>query len=130
MEYGAFKHKARQNLTVAEWCFEQGHFDACCNRAYYAMYHVAIAVLAAEGVTPSKSQIDHAWVQSQFVTHFCKRRKVFPQLKNYLSDAQTWRNRADYRPEPLNQRKASQQMRWAREFVHTIARRLDEYHES
>jgi uncharacterized protein (UPF0332 family) len=67
MDYLAFQEKARQNLTVAEWCYRQGHYDACCNRAYYAMYHAAIAVLAREGITPSQQQIDHGWVQSQFV---------------------------------------------------------------
>ncbi len=130
MDYTAFKHKARQNLTVAEWCYQQGHYDACCNRAYYAMYHAAIAVLAQEGVTPSQSQIDHGWVQGQFVTYFCNRQKIFPRLKNYLLDAQTRRNQADYRPEKLNQRKASQQLRWANEFVHALLRKIEQHDES
>jgi uncharacterized protein (UPF0332 family) len=59
MDYVAFKDKARQNLTVAEWCYQQGYYDACCNRAYYAIYHAAIAILAQEGITPSQQQIDH-----------------------------------------------------------------------
>jgi uncharacterized protein (UPF0332 family) len=40
MEYTGFKEKARQNLTVAEWCDQQGYYDACCNRAYYAIYYL------------------------------------------------------------------------------------------
>jgi hypothetical protein len=26
MDYTGFKEKARQNLTVAEWCYPQGHY--------------------------------------------------------------------------------------------------------
>jgi hypothetical protein len=32
MDYTGFKAKTYQNLTVAEWCCEQGHYEACCNR--------------------------------------------------------------------------------------------------
>ncbi len=110
MDYTEFKHKARQNLRVAEWCYQEGHYDACCNRAYYAMYHAAIAALADEDVMPSYSRLDHGWVQSQFVAYYCNRRKIFPKLRNSLLDAQMRRNQADYRPEKLNQRKANQQL--------------------
>lgn len=130
MDYTEFTHKARQNLTVAQWCYQEGHYDACCNRAYYAMYHAAIAALAHEGVMPSHSHLDHGWVQSQFVTCFCNRRKIFPKLRNSLLDAQTRRNQADYRPEQLNQRKANQQLQWANEFVHTVLRRTEQHDES
>jgi uncharacterized protein (UPF0332 family) len=130
MDYLAFKEKARQNLTVAEWCYQQGHYDACCNRAYYAMYHAAIAALANEGVIPSHSHLDHGWVQSQFVTYFCKRHKIFPSLRSYLTDAQTRRNQADYRPELLNRRKAKQQLDWASAFVVPVLRRIKNYDES
>ncbi len=40
MNFTDFKDKALQNLAVAEWCQENGHYDACCNRAYYAMYKI------------------------------------------------------------------------------------------
>lgn len=119
VNFSDFKEKSRQNLAVAEWCYENGHYDACCNRAYYAMYHAAIAALANEGITPSQKQIDHGWVQSRFVIHFCKRHKIFPKLKTYLQDAQRIRDTADYHAEPLNRKKARLQMNWAKEFVQT-----------
>jgi uncharacterized protein (UPF0332 family) len=124
MDYSGFAPKARQNLTVAEWCYQQGHYDACCNRAYYAMYHAAIAVLASEGVTPTQAQIDHGWVQSQFVTHFCNRQKIFPAFRKHLQEAQKMRDLADYRPECINQRKARQQMFVAQNFVLSILARF------
>jgi len=123
MDYRDFKAKASQNLTVAEWCYQNGHYDACCNRAYYAMFQVAIAALANKGITPSQDHIDHTWVQSHFVKYFCNEHKIFPKFRNYLLDAQTRRNQADYRPESLNQRKANQQLSWANEFVQTVSTR-------
>jgi len=126
MGFTDFKKKARQNLAVAEWCRENGHYDACCNRAYYAMYHAAIAVLAGKHVTPSQTHIDHGWVQTQFVIHFCKRNKIFPKFRTYLQDAQKTRDLADYRPELLNRKKAGRQLILAREFVQAILRRFTE----
>jgi len=124
-----FKEKARQNLTVAEWCQENGHYDACCNRAYYAMYHAAIAVLADKNITPSQSHIDHGWVQTRFVTHFCNRNKIFPKFRAYLQDAQRIRDMADYRPELLNRKKGRRQLDRAQEFVQVVLRRLQSHDE-
>ena len=129
MDYTDFKEKARQNLTVAKWCFQQGHYDACCNRAYYAMYQAAIAALAKEGIVPTQDRIDHDWVQSQFVSYFCNRHKIFPKFRSYLVDAQRRRDIADYTPEPLQQKKAKQQLEWAKEFVSSVLRRLSAYDE-
>lgn len=124
-----FRDKSQQNLTVAEWCYENGHYDACCNRTYYAMYHAAIAVLAQEGIIPSHDHIDHGWVQSQFVTHFCNRRKIFPKFRKFLPSAQENRNWADYRVECLQKKRAKRQLDRTREFVLALLRRIDEYNE-
>ena len=129
MDYTAFKEKARQNLTVAEWCFQQGHYDACCNRAYYAMYQAAIAALANEGITPTEEHIDHGWVQSHFVSHFCHRRKIFPKFKTSLQNAQENRNWADYTPERLQRKRAQRQLNHAKEFVQCLLRRFVEHDE-
>ncbi len=85
MNFTDFKDKALQNLAVAEWCQENGHYDACCNRAYYAMYHAAIAALADRHITPSQTHIDHGWVQTQFVIHFCNRNKNFSEIQNIFA---------------------------------------------
>jgi len=129
IQYTGFLSKAQQNLKVAEWCFEQGHYDACCNRAYYAMFHAAIATLAQDGVTPIADRIDHGWVQSLFVIHFCNRRKVFPQFRQSLQDAQRRRDLADYKPDLLNRGKAKEQLTWAQTFVQAILGRLRNQHE-
>lgn len=129
MNYRNFKEKAQQNLIVAEWCYQNGHYDACCNRAYYAMYHAAIAALANEEITPSQDHIDHSWVQSHFVSYFCNRNKIFPKFRGYLVETQRRRNLADYKPDLLGQKKAKQQLNWAQEFVQSLLRRLPNHDE-
>ena len=124
-----FKEKARQNLTVAEWCYVNGHYDACCNRAYYAMYHAAIAVLSTVGIEPSEKNIDHGWVQGQFVSYFCNRNKIFPAFRRHLQDAQKIRDLADYKPEPQNQRSTARQLSRAKEFVQSLFTRLQNHDE-
>ena len=124
MDYIKFKKKAKQNLSVAEWCFENRHYDAACNRAYYAMYHAAIAALANEGIKPQDSKIKHSWVQSHFALYFCKRDKIFPKFNGYLPKAQKRRDKADYRPELVSIKQAKRQLIWAREFVNSLLRRI------
>jgi len=38
-----FLNKAEENLTAAQICFENGLYNACANRAYYAALHAAVA---------------------------------------------------------------------------------------
>jgi len=124
MDFTDFENKAHQNLTVAAWCYEHSHYDACCNRAYYAMYHAALAVLSTVGIEPSEKNIDHGWVQGQFANYFCNRHKIFPAFRRHLQDAQRIRDLADYKPEPLSRKKTEQQLRRAQEFVQSLFRRL------
>lgn len=122
-----FSQKAQQNLAVSMWCYDVGHYDACCNRAYYAMYHAAIAVLSNVGIEPSEKNIDHGWVQGQFVSYFCNRHKMFPSFRRHLQDAQKIRDLADYHPTPVSRKLAGHQVTHAKEFVQSILKRLESY---
>jgi uncharacterized protein (UPF0332 family) len=46
--------KARRSIDVAQRLLSEGDTDIAASRTYYAMYCVAIALLAAEGETYSK----------------------------------------------------------------------------
>jgi uncharacterized protein (UPF0332 family) len=37
MDHQIWIEKANENLASAELCFEQGYFNACANRLYYAI---------------------------------------------------------------------------------------------
>ncbi len=71
-----FLAKAEENLTAAHICFENGLYNACANRAYYAALHAAVAALAHRGIRRDK--ISHGQVQADFSGELIKRRKVYP----------------------------------------------------
>ena len=118
-----FLNKAKENLKVSESYFDNGFYDACANRAYYAAFQLAIAALADKGI---KSDInDHKWVQATFSSNLIKKSKVYPgKLKSYLMDMQTIRNQADYTSENISKRLASQQLSKAKEMVELIEKEL------
>ncbi len=131
-----FLEKSLENLAVAEWTFENRHYNACANRAYYekplrpfaslrAMLQAAVAALASVGITPKTGIIDHGWVQGTFARELTSRRKMFPGMASYLNDVRLIRNIADYKPERVSRRKASQALRIARTRVETIRKELE-----
>ncbi len=120
-----FKEKSLENLAVAEWTFENGHYNACANRAYYAMFQAALAALASVGIMPKTEIVEHRWVQGTFARELTSRRKMFPGMGSYLNDVRLVRDIADYRPEKVNQRRASQVLRVARTMVESIRKELE-----
>jgi len=120
-----FLAKAKENLTVAEWSYENDHYNASANRAYYAAFQAAMAALANAGII-EKHRISHGAVQSLFVTELTRRRKIYPShLKSYLTDLQRIRDDADYELGTVSKKKASTQLKQAKEFVETIAKEIE-----
>ncbi len=80
--------KATENLTAANLCLQHGLRNASVNRAYYAMFHAAIAALIHHGISKSGEMWRHDFVQAEFSRALIQRRKVFPgSLKDALSKA-------------------------------------------
>ena len=118
-----FLNKARENSRVAQICFDNGFYNACANRAYYAAFHVAIAVLADKGRKSDKNA--HKWVQATSIGQLIKRRKIYPtKLRSYLMNMQAIRNQADYTDENVSKRLASQQLSKAKEMLQSIEKEL------
>ncbi len=118
-----FFNKATANLTVARMCFDNGFYDACANRVYYAVFHAAIAALADKGI--DRDKIDHKQVQADFSEKLIKRQKIYPsKLKSYLMDIQGVRNQADYSHESVSKYLAFQQIRKADEMILLIGKEL------
>lgn len=104
-----FFDKARENLNAAQICFDQGFYNACANRVYYAALHGAIAALTARGIKIEK--IDHKLVQSEFNGRLIHRQKLYPaKLKAYLPDMQALRNTADYTTDTVSKAKVSKRL--------------------
>lgn len=118
MGFSSFWNKADENKNAAQLCIENDFYNACANRAYYSMYHAAIAILIARGFPPTQKQIDHNWVQSTFARELINRKKIFPgKIGKYLLDAQIIRNDADYDEASINKKKAKRQLTRCQEFI-------------
>lgn len=117
--------KASENLAAAQLCFDHGYFNACANRLYYAMFQAGAAVLLKHGLLPSKEQIGHDWLQSNFAGQLIHRRKIVPaKFRSYLSEAYLLRVRADYRVFPVSKKIVSQELRKANDFVSSIKQEI------
>ena len=113
--------KAKENLTAAELCLQHGLRNASVNRAYYAMFHAAIAALIHHGISKSGEMWKHEFVQAEFSRALIQRRKVFPShLKGYLPEAIEQRQVADYDAKPISERIARRVLQLAQEFLSQI----------
>ena len=118
-----FLAKAAECLLTAESEFANGRYNSCANRCYYACYQAAIAALLREGIR-ARGPWGHEFVQGQFVGQLINRRKCYePDLRNVLIENQRLREKADYRPELVNEVQASRAVRRARLFVTAVQRR-------
>jgi len=120
-----FLTKAKENLTAAQLCFENGLYNACANRTYYAAMQAAIAALAHKGIRRDK--IDHAQVRADFSGELIKRRKIYPsKLKSMLYEMQIARNQADYSSEPVSRKIASRRLAKLQEMFGYIEKEISD----
>jgi uncharacterized protein (UPF0332 family) len=52
----AFFMKVAQELAMADLAWQSGDYNSIANRAYYAAFHAAIAILALDGMTSSTNE--------------------------------------------------------------------------
>ena len=50
--FSSLRNKSDENIKAAQLCFDNGFYNACANRAYYAMFHAAVAILIVKGSPP------------------------------------------------------------------------------
>ncbi|MBF0103311.1 MAG: HEPN domain-containing protein [Desulfobacterales bacterium] len=116
--------KAKNNLMAAQLCYDNGFYDGCANRAYYAGFQASIAALIHRGI--KRDKIDHKLVQADFSEQLIKRQKIYPaKLKSYLMDMQLIRNRADYTHESISQKLALLQISKAKEMMELIGKDIE-----
>ncbi len=118
-------NKANENLEAARLCHQNTHYNACTNRAYYAMLQAAVAILSAKGFHSQENRIDHMRLQSTFANELINRRKILPaKFKSYLPDAQFFRNAADYETLMISKTTAQRQLAQTMEFVESVKKEL------
>jgi uncharacterized protein (UPF0332 family) len=115
--------KAIESLLTAETESINARYNSCANRCYYACFQAAIAALLMEGIKPS-GQWNHQFVHAKFVGVLINQRKRYDtQLRRVLSDNQSLRDKADYRPEFVTETQASRALRRTRMFITAIRQR-------
>ena len=84
--------RSRQDLAWARSALERGEYRLALNRAYYAAFHLATAVLANLGVVRHR----HSAVESAFHEHLIKPGLIEPEYGRFYREARQWRENADY----------------------------------
>ena len=114
--------RAYETLSSAEVLYHQGQDSASIvNRAYYAMFYAALALLATIGQETSK----HSGVISLFDKHFIKSEILPKEMGKFLHRAFDMRHTGDYEDQiELTQEQALQVLESAIQFVNSIEEKL------
>ena len=126
MEWEDYWRKAHENLTVADWAYQNGKHNASASRAYYAVFLASIAaLLKLTDYRMRKNQWDHDQVQAELNLRLITRRKVLPAaLGRIPMDLIVLRHQADYKAQPVSAKAAKAAVEQAREFLAAIASAL------
>jgi uncharacterized protein (UPF0332 family) len=106
--------KAARALRAAETLMQAGDAEFAADRAYYAMFHTAQALLRERDLRYRK----HASVHAAYGRHFAKTGLLDPKYHRWLLDAFDERLRGDYDAEvTFDPASVSQWIDQAREFL-------------
>jgi uncharacterized protein (UPF0332 family) len=131
MDWQGFLNKAQSNLRVAERAYADNEPDASVSRAYYAVFHAALAALLKLTDYRRKGQSwDHGNVSAEFSRRLIMHRKVFSgDLARIPADLRMYRHKADYNSDTIGEKTAGQVLKLAQEFVLAVINRLGEKNE-
>jgi uncharacterized protein (UPF0332 family) len=91
-EVALYIDHAHQMLEVAEHNLDDGFYSSAVNRAYYAIFYAANALLATQGLARSK----HSGVISAFREHFVKPGLIEPGYSRLYGRVMSDRQAGDY----------------------------------
>ena len=114
---------ARQMLEVAAHNLANGFYGSAINRAYYAIFYAANALLATRGLSRSK----HSGVIAAFRQHFVKPGLIESEYSYIYGRVMDNRHVSDYEIQlPIDAQVAEDDLRDARRFVERIERFLQQ----
>lgn len=115
--------RARRYLKTAALVMEDGDFETCVSRAYYAMFFVARELLRREDITPNT----HQGLINQFGLRFVKAGDLPARFGRMLREAKELREFSEYAEERVLSREEAQvTLRDAEEFVERISGLLED----
>jgi uncharacterized protein (UPF0332 family) len=120
--------KAHESLEGAQSEFDNGRYNNCANRCYYAAFQAAIGALIRAGITPPSRSEEwgHNYLQAAFIGQLINRRKLYPSaLRGTLEQNYRLRVVADYRRDDVTQVRASRAVGRTEDFIETIRRETE-----
>lgn len=118
--------KSRECLASADADLAAGRNNSVANRAYYAAFQAAIALLIENDVRPRRSSWEHKFVMSQFSAKLVRRRKIIPsEHRGVLERLLESRVTADYRSQSVSTADARRIVREAGALVGEAERALE-----
>ena len=91
-EVALYVEHAQQMLQVADHNLADGFYASAINRAYYAIFYAANALLATKGLSRSK----HSAVVATFRQHFIKPRLIEGEYSDIYGRVMDDRHKGDY----------------------------------
>jgi uncharacterized protein (UPF0332 family) len=85
MAWQVYLAKARNSLRTAQSAYEQGDFDSCPSRAYFAVFQAEVAALVKR-TEFRQDEWRHERVQAEFNQRLIHARKVFPASLRSIHD--------------------------------------------
>lgn len=115
--------RAKQDLSDAEFNYENKRYLNANNRAYYAIFHAIKAVLALERVDFKR----HKDVLAYFNQHYIKTEKFPKLISKKISQASKVREDSDYDDEFIpTDNETKNQIDTARELIELVDRYLEQ----
>lgn len=117
----ALMAKAERACSSARALLDLGDVDGACNRAYYAMFDAARAVLLASGAAV-RSDIGktHGGLINAFSEHLIKNGPVSKEMGRLLKRAEEVRLVADYKGDSVELSDTQEMVKQAETFVATL----------
>ncbi|MBL7164447.1 MAG: HEPN domain-containing protein [Anaerolineales bacterium] len=114
---------AREMLEVAQVMLANDFYPSAINRAYYAIFYAANALLVTNNMTQAK----HSGVISVFRQHFVKTGLIDPEFSKIYGRAMEDRHESDYELEsPISKEDAQENLNGAVKFVSEVERWLQQ----
>lgn len=120
-EVALYIEHARQMLQVAEHNLANGFYGSAINRAYYAIFYSANALLATHGISRSK----HSGVIAAFRQRFVKSGLIEGEYSRIYGRVMDNRHVSDYEIQlPIDAQAAEDDLHDARRFVERVEQLL------
>ena len=121
-----YLEKSEESLASAKNDLSKKRYNSCANRAYYACYQAAVALLLKYNLTPAggKELRKHGVIQSQIATLIKRKKILLSKHRDTLPELMSTRVTADYESKGVGQKKAKRVLKRAEEFVTLVNKEI------